>query len=67
MLPRKLLRALRNELKLGPGLESIGKTRFATLVWSAISLLRCLGAIRQLVTSGRIEIPVSRRSPLNLV
>lgn len=59
---KELLRALREELRLGPGLESIGKTRFSTLLWSALSLLRCLSAVRQLATSRKIEIPVSRCS-----
>ncbi|KIM38034.1 hypothetical protein M413DRAFT_76363 [Hebeloma cylindrosporum] len=54
---KDLLRELREELKLGPGLESIGKTRFSSLVWSSVSVLRCLRAIRQLATSERIDIP----------
>ena len=57
---KDLLREVREELKLGPGLESIGKTRFSTLLWLAVSVLRCFSAIRQLATSDRIEIPVSR-------
>ncbi|KAJ3562022.1 hypothetical protein NP233_g9834 [Leucocoprinus birnbaumii] len=43
-----LLQKLRIKQKLGPGLESVGKTRFATLVWSAISVQRCLSAIQEL-------------------
>ncbi|KAF8060837.1 ribonuclease H-like domain-containing protein [Lyophyllum atratum] len=51
------LKDRRVEQGLGPGLESIGKTRFATLTWSAESLRRCLPAIRDLVTSGEVDIP----------
>ena len=55
---KALLRAERERLSLGPGLESIGKTRFTTLVWTAISLLRNLPGIRELCASGMIDIPV---------
>ncbi|KDR72460.1 hypothetical protein GALMADRAFT_142787 [Galerina marginata CBS 339.88] len=54
---KSLLKDLRERLLLGPGLESISKTRFATLLWAAISLQRCLPAIRQLRVSGQINIP----------
>ncbi|KAH6909669.1 ribonuclease H-like domain-containing protein [Coprinopsis sp. MPI-PUGE-AT-0042] len=50
------LRALRNEHKLGAGLESIGKTRFGSLVWTALSIQRSLMGIRQLCTSGTITL-----------
>lgn len=53
-----LLKMKRLELDLGAGLESIGKTRFSTLTWSAISLARNLEAIQVLCTSGQITIPV---------
>ncbi|KAF5312309.1 hypothetical protein D9619_003512 [Psilocybe cf. subviscida] len=52
-----LLKKKRAELGLGAGLESIGKTRFSTLTWSAISLARNLDAIQALCTSGEITIP----------
>ncbi|KAF9470250.1 hypothetical protein BDN70DRAFT_821584, partial [Pholiota conissans] len=54
-----MLQKLRLEKELGPGLESIGKTRFGTLTWSAISLRRSLPAIRELCTSEKVTIPVS--------
>ena len=47
---------------MGPGLESIGKTRFATLTWSSISLRRCLPAIRELCTEEKIQIAVRPHS-----
>ncbi|KAJ3520394.1 hypothetical protein NMY22_g12778 [Coprinellus aureogranulatus] len=53
---KEKLRQMRVQLDLGRGLESIGKTRFATLMWSAISLLRNLPGIRELVTDGVIDI-----------
>ena len=54
-----LLRKVRIEKRLGPGLESIGKTHFTSEVWSAISVERCLPALRELVTTDQVEIPVS--------
>ncbi|KAJ6478784.1 hypothetical protein C8R47DRAFT_983726 [Mycena vitilis] len=53
---KKLLRDLRLREHLGRGLETIGKTRFATVTWSSISLRRNLNPIRSLVTTGLIEI-----------
>lgn len=56
---RALLKDLCIKKNLGRGLESIGKTRFVTLVWSAESVQHCLPAIRELVTNSQITIPVS--------
>ncbi|KAJ6447553.1 hypothetical protein C8R47DRAFT_999767 [Mycena vitilis] len=55
---KKLLRDLRLREHLGRGLETIGKTRFATVTWSSISLRRNLNPIRSLVTTGLIEIKI---------
>jgi hypothetical protein len=55
---KALVKDLRVQMGLGPGLESIGKTRFGTLIWSSLSLRRCLPAIRHLCTTGVIDIPV---------
>ncbi|KAF8872812.1 ribonuclease H-like domain-containing protein [Infundibulicybe gibba] len=52
------LKEARTRLQLGPGLRSIGKTRFATLVHAAVSISRNLRAIRELVTTGAIVIPM---------
>lgn len=52
------LRKLRTELSLGPGIETPGKTRFAGIVWSAISVRRNILPIRKLCTSDDIEILV---------
>ncbi|KAF9526167.1 ribonuclease H-like domain-containing protein [Crepidotus variabilis] len=57
-LAKSKLRQLRSDQSLGAGLESIGKTRFATLVWSALSVRRSLPAIRDLCSNEEIEIPV---------
>lgn len=45
-------------MHLGQGLESIGKTRFGSVIWSAISLRRSLVAIRELVSDGTIIVKV---------
>lgn len=55
---KTLLRAFRDERSLGPGLESIGKTRFGTLLWSAVSVHRCISGIRELSKNEKIEITV---------
>ena len=52
------LRKLRTELSLGPGIETPGKTRFAGIVWSAISVQRNILPIHKLCTSDDIEILV---------
>ncbi|KAG6806944.1 hypothetical protein H0H92_009504, partial [Tricholoma furcatifolium] len=54
---RVKLKDLRIRNGLGPGLESIGKTRFLTHVWSAESLRRLLPAIRTLATGSDIDVP----------
>ena len=66
---KTLLREFRDEKSLGPGLESIGKTRFGTLLRSAVSLQRCISGIRDLSVNDKIEIMVKihhtvRRSAL---
>lgn len=55
---KALLCELQIAQNLGPGLESVGKTRFATLLWSAVSIQRSLPAIRELCTSEAVTIPV---------
>ncbi|KAF8589850.1 hypothetical protein K439DRAFT_1612419 [Ramaria rubella] len=44
------------QMDLGHGLESIGKTRFATICWAALSVQRCLPAIRHLVSTNQVTI-----------
>lgn len=39
------------------GIEGIGKTRFATICAAAISVQRCLPALRELVDTGSIKFP----------
>ncbi|CDO73916.1 hypothetical protein BN946_scf185016.g73 [Trametes cinnabarina] len=51
------LAAAHLEEGLTRGLQSIGKTRFASVYWSAESLRACLPLMRQLVSSGRLAIP----------
>ncbi|KAJ7078626.1 ribonuclease H-like domain-containing protein, partial [Mycena crocata] len=51
-----LLKDLRVQGGTGRGLETIGKTRFATIAWSSISLRRNLPWIRTLSTNGQVEI-----------
>ncbi|KII82917.1 hypothetical protein PLICRDRAFT_120092 [Plicaturopsis crispa FD-325 SS-3] len=46
----------RKKLEIPRGIESIGKTRFATICLSAISLERCLVPIRTLVHNSTITI-----------
>ncbi|CAA7260791.1 unnamed protein product [Cyclocybe aegerita] len=62
---KALLKELREKMNLGPGLESIGKTRFSTLLWSAESLKHSLIAILELVQAQRIEIPKANHIFLN--
>lgn len=45
-------------MHLGQGLESIGKTRFGSIIWSAISLCQSLVAIQELVSNGSIMVKV---------
>ncbi|KIJ26392.1 hypothetical protein M422DRAFT_87851, partial [Sphaerobolus stellatus SS14] len=49
-----LLTELRKALQVSRGLESIGKTRFATIFWAALSVQCCLPAIRRLIAERRI-------------
>jgi hypothetical protein len=46
----------RQTLGIKRGLESIGKTRFGTLHWSSESMLRCLPAIRDIVSGGEVNV-----------
>lgn len=52
------LKEARHTMNLGPGLETIGKTRFVTLQRSGASLCRNIRAVRSIVTSEDIDIPV---------
>ncbi|KAI0696513.1 hypothetical protein BC835DRAFT_1305576 [Cytidiella melzeri] len=51
-----MLDELRKERGIGRGLESIGKTRFATITWAALSVKRCLECIYDLVDNGDINL-----------
>ncbi|OSC99612.1 hypothetical protein PYCCODRAFT_1372721, partial [Trametes coccinea BRFM310] len=51
------LTAARLEEGLTRGLQSIGKTRFASVYWSAESLRACLPLMRHLVSNGKLVIP----------
>ncbi|KAJ7490603.1 ribonuclease H-like domain-containing protein [Mycena latifolia] len=53
---KAMLKQLRINESVGRGLETIGKTRFATVTWSAISLRRNLGPVSTLCTNGQVEI-----------
>ncbi|TFK82609.1 hypothetical protein K466DRAFT_499999, partial [Polyporus arcularius HHB13444] len=53
---REHLRRKRAELGIRRGLVSIGKTRFASIYHAAASLIRCMPALRELCTSGTINI-----------
>jgi hypothetical protein len=64
---KALLKELRELHKLGPGLESVGKTWFGSVIWLAISLHRSLLGIRQLCTSKAITIPVSPFQEMKLM
>ncbi|KAJ2930461.1 hypothetical protein H1R20_g6639, partial [Candolleomyces eurysporus] len=55
---KEQLRQLRIQVGLGAGLESPTNTRFLLIVWSGISVRRCLPAIRQLNTTEVIELPL---------
>ena len=49
---------MRREVKIGRGLEKIGKTRFATHYWSALSVEHNLSLISSLVRDGSAAIKV---------
>jgi len=49
----------RKELQIGRGIEGIGKTRFGTVMLSALSLVRCLPAIQAVVSEGKANCDVS--------
>ncbi|KAJ7847041.1 ribonuclease H-like domain-containing protein [Mycena leptocephala] len=60
------LKALRVILDINKGREKIGKTRFGTLYWSSYSLLRCLGAIFELISLGIINVDSSDKDKSKL-
>ncbi|KAK0440022.1 uncharacterized protein EV420DRAFT_1279347, partial [Desarmillaria tabescens] len=45
----------RQQLNIGHGLESIGKTRFGTVVHSSVSVQRCIPAIQKTISFGRVK------------
>lgn len=49
----------REQLVIGRGLESIGKTRFGTVVHSSVSVQRCIPAIQKAISFGRVKFDVS--------
>ncbi|KAJ7620470.1 ribonuclease H-like domain-containing protein, partial [Mycena rosella] len=57
---KRMLKTLHFSNGIGRGLETIGKTRFATIVWAAIALRRNLPPISTLVTSGQVEIKLNQ-------
>ncbi|KAF5328452.1 hypothetical protein D9611_015136 [Ephemerocybe angulata] len=54
---KEKLRKERVKQGLGAGLESAGKTRFASRIWCAVSLQRNLPALEVLCTNDEITIP----------
>ena len=52
------LTAMRQEAGVARGLEKVGKTRFATHYWSALSVERNLSSISSLVKDGSATIKV---------
>jgi hypothetical protein len=51
------LERVRLQKGISRGIEGIGKTRFATICAAAISVQRCLSALRELVDSGSVKFP----------
>jgi hypothetical protein len=49
------LTAQRLKMGIKTGLVSIGNTRFLTIYWASDALLKCLPAIKELVTSKVLE------------
>ncbi|KAK0237310.1 hypothetical protein EDD85DRAFT_770807 [Armillaria nabsnona] len=45
----------RSDLKIGRGLQAIGKTRFGTLVYSSRSVQRCTPAIQKVIERGKAD------------
>ena len=54
-----LLTCARDVLKIGQGLESIGNTRFASLVYSVASICRCWPALVVVCQDERCNLKVS--------
>jgi hypothetical protein len=52
------LERTRTRLGIKRGLESIGDTRFATIYWSAVSVHRCLPALREIVSDKKLGIEI---------
>ncbi|KAH7905604.1 ribonuclease H-like domain-containing protein [Hygrophoropsis aurantiaca] len=60
------LTGMRKRMKIPRGLDGIGKTRFATICSSAISLEQCLPAVRELISSGIVKMPPKKAHIHNL-
>ncbi|THU97953.1 hypothetical protein K435DRAFT_661930 [Dendrothele bispora CBS 962.96] len=58
------LEQARKDHETGAGLEAIGKTRFVTVVLSAMSVQRTLPAIKQVVDNGKFEFDHSNYFPI---
>ncbi|KAJ6501823.1 ribonuclease H-like domain-containing protein, partial [Mycena vulgaris] len=54
---KAMLKQLRISAAVGRGLETIGRTRFAIVTWSAISLRHNLPLVSELSTSGQKDTP----------
>jgi hypothetical protein len=52
------LKTARKELRTGPGLEAIGKTRFGTLILSARSVQRTASALKRVVHNDKFNLEV---------
>jgi len=52
---------MRSEIGVARGLEKVGKTRFATNYWSALSVERNITSVCKLVEDGFAEIKVRDR------
>ncbi|EGO03204.1 hypothetical protein SERLA73DRAFT_46236, partial [Serpula lacrymans var. lacrymans S7.3] len=54
------LKQARKALNIARGLEGIGKTRFATVCISALSLQHCLPAMRHIINSKQVKFPAKK-------
>lgn len=59
------LSSMRSEMGIARGLEKVGKTRFATNYWSALSVERNMTLVCKLVEEGSAEIKVRDRIVLS--
>jgi len=57
---------VRREVGVARGLEKVGKTRFATQYWSALSVERNVSSISSLVKDGSAAIKVFYLSRLHI-